>query len=250
MIVAHHFAIGHIPRTGGDTVATMCGDIALDDKVNGYLDGNTGLHKEWQMAGIASDAKHDSFPAGSTGEQRNLILGIRRLPAFMLAIATFLSRGAPKCPAYRFPHKNELIDRSSTWGHATFKKDLGGCMAAIPDVLMNKMTASGTMKISTWIRQENLRSDMIDVARVMLKTEPSDKLKARLMTKPSKKPYSYDHDWGKVFCESDVDKLYENNPTWARYEAQAYETPRIYEYNEVDYYPKNWKVSDYENPLE
>jgi hypothetical protein len=185
VIIAPRFLIGHIGKTGGDSAKLIVQALQLPDV---------------QMIPIESPFKHCTFrQSGQALHDRELVLSIRRLPAFVLSQLhhRLIDGRLTKLPAA------ELI-----------------CRDYMGDFYVRHYTDDGRLKIARWLRCEHLRADLS--AYLARHFELSDEQKALLDTASTKDRLSYRHEVGAFLQPDQVRELYDNNPLWAAIEREVY----------------------------
>ncbi|MBI2481673.1 MAG: hypothetical protein HYV60_24415 [Planctomycetia bacterium] len=185
MIIAPRFLIGHIGKTGGDSAKLIVQALQLPDV---------------QMISIDSPLKHCTFrQSGQDLCNRELVLSIRRLPAFVLSQLhhRLMDGRLTKLPA------PELI-----------------CRDYMGDFYVRHYTDEGQLKIDRWLRCEHLRADL--AAYLARHFELSDEQKALLESASTKSRLSYRHEVGAFLQPDQVRELYDNNPLWADIEREVY----------------------------
>lgn len=185
MIIATQFVIGHIGKTGGDSAKLIVQALQLPE-----------IH----IIPVDSPLKHCTFRQwGQDLSNRELVLSIRRLPAFVLSQLhhRLMDGRLTELPA------PELI-----------------CRDYMGDFYIRHYTDEGQLKIDRWLRCEHLRSDLKDYLTKHF--ELSDEQNSLLETASTKPRLPYRHDVGAFLQPEQVRELYDNNPLWAEIEREVY----------------------------
>jgi hypothetical protein len=185
MIIAPGLAIGHIGKTAGDAVKRLVSALELPDVT---------------LVPIASPLKHTPFQHWRGDlSGRDLVLTIRRLPAFVLS---------------QFQHRRRdgrLLERPS-----------GACMCRdyLADFYLRLYTDEGRLPIAAWLRSEMIRSDLTALLRrYYTLSEAQLQILDAGVTKPQ---MQYNHDLAKWFSRGQLQTLYAGNPLWTEIERRVY----------------------------
>lgn len=185
MIIAPQFVMGHIGKTGGDAAKLIVQALNLP-----------GV----QIIPVDSPLKHCTFRqwGGDLGD-RELVLFIRRLPAFVLS---------------QLHHR--LMDGRLSELPAPDRI----CQDYMGDFYIRLYTDECRLKIDRWLRCEHLRSDMADYLAGHF--DLSDEQRAVIETASTKTQLPYRHDVAAFLQADQVRELYRNNPLWADIEREVY----------------------------
>jgi hypothetical protein len=137
-------------------------------------------------------------------EGRLLVLNLRRLPAWALSRARYVSiHGVyPDFEPIAMPSADELAG------------------SAFPDERLALFTGGGRLEIDRWLRAESLADDVLDFVASL--REVTDAERARIQAVRTLNSIDYDHDVSNWFTPAQVELLYERNPAWAALEARVY----------------------------
>lgn len=234
MVITPEYAVGHIPRTAGDSALAMMMNMAFEDDPESYRSGSQFFHRDWKVTTMDRHEKHNTFDQDGASDKK-LILGIRRLPAYMMSISRLIQTAGipPVTGRYRNIEVEHQINPKAEYDNKFVNHY--GPIALIPDYFMKKFLRDGELEVYKWIRVETLREDMLEVAHLLMREPPSEDLKEKILRGATKRPEAYDHDWTKRFTEEQVERMYENNPFWAQCELEAYGEPLEYKYEPIDY---------------
>jgi hypothetical protein len=192
VVVTKTFVWAHLPKTAGDTVATI---LAEFPEIIEFADP------------LTEQAKHAFFrdrPDLVAGRRR--ILSIRRLPSWQLSYANHKSRNGLH-PDYR-PLPMDTPEEMST--------------SAFPDHLLSAYVDRGEAWPDRWIRVEHLVDDVL----ALLEEEDVDvtwrkRRRIRAMA-PQNQGETYDRAVSSWFTPEMTDRMYEHNPLWQEAERLAY----------------------------
>jgi hypothetical protein len=205
MVIGHEFAWAHLPKTGGN--ATLA-----------FFD----LFPHLIVSADRRDSRltHTYFPDRAdevSGKQ--LVLGIRRLPAWMLSRAHYRTRHGAY-PDY-VPLPMESPHQMAESSHA--------------DRVLRSFTAEGRFQIDRWLRMEFLESDFLDFISQFTDVAETEKQRimelGRVMTEGERRRVAksgeafeleYDREISHWFTEEQIRRMYENNPVWSAAEGKAY----------------------------
>lgn len=193
MIWTPYFTIGHIGRTGGDSVKFIM--AAVLDIADSY--GNP-TESNLKITSIYGDNKHRPF----NGTEPLRVLGIRRLPSYIISI-----------------RQHHIVNaRVEPW-NAEFCSKLKNA-----DNEILRITNNRKYTIDRWIRAEYMRDDISKLLTEFYKERFTTKMKAVLYNVVGKERLSYNRNIFDFFNCKQLQLLYENNPIWAIYEEQLYGT--------------------------
>ncbi len=188
MIIGRDFAWGHMGKTGGDAVWAMF--QCVPDLI--------------EFAHEPTDPqKHRTF-AKMGATNKPLVLNLRRLPSLVLSYVN-----------HAF---NYGLD--DTMPKGTVVTPEVACHFARPERMINNHTLRGTLPVRHWLRMEELREDFIDWIWTI--RDLSEEEEHSIRTIRTKAPMKYDHDPEIFFSPEQIETLYRESPTWARYEAEVY----------------------------
>jgi hypothetical protein len=190
MIIGHSFAWGHVPKTGGNAVATLFGFFP-------HLIAHTD--------DIDSNEKHTPFRARSSSILgKDLILNIRRMPAWLLSYAHH------KASEGLYPiYEPMRLDSSEAMARSTQ-----------PDQLMNLFTDHGALHIHRWFRTECLTTDFLSFVCTVANVPEAQRDYIRSHGKINARSYDRRiHEW---FTDEQLARMYANNPMWSAIEEEVY----------------------------
>lgn len=190
MIVGRNFAIGHIPKTGGDAIHSWCSavnddSLIIDPANNGYK------HKPFHYRAEAFGKSY-------------YVLAIRRLPEWTLS---FLH------------HISQDIGLVQKWGFRSVEESLhpeAAFRQAFADYHLSRMRAE--TEITHWLRAgATLLDDLLDtLAEVYRPLTAQDIAKAKAVR--VKQPRTYCHDTKAVWTANELETIYRLNPQWSAIE--------------------------------
>jgi hypothetical protein len=196
MVIGERFAWGHIPKTGGDATQALF-----------------GLFPELIVSADPHDTnrKHSLFRDREAEVAGKLLaLNIRRLPSWVLSRTQHeATRGV--YPEYRplpmqSPHR--MADTQ------------------FPDGWISYFTGNGRLSIGRWLRMEFLAEDFLDFISEF--TDVAEEKRSQVLEIGRVNQVEYDHEVLHWFTESQVRRMYENNPLWHAVEKEVYrEWPRL-----------------------
>ncbi|GJM45045.1 MAG: hypothetical protein DHS20C21_18870 [Gemmatimonadota bacterium] len=188
MVIGKSFAWGHMGKTGGD--ATWRLFQCVPDLVERAHDPT-------------DPAKHRRFVEENV-QGKTLVLNLRRLPSLTLSYvnhARFHGLG-PDQPAGTEITPEEALEELRA------------------ERVIRNHTDRGNLTIHRWLRMEHLREDFLEFVSTLRPLTSAEVQAVRAVT--TKKPMPYDHDPRTFFSPDQIVQLYENSPTWARYEREVY----------------------------
>lgn len=209
MIVGETYAWAHIGKTGGDAthkLFTCVPDLTIE---NDIIVGEKA--EQGNLIGI----KHDTFQHRGIGNDKLLILNIRRLPSWVLSICHHNVKHKPEsarqsdCEIIRYTVEKGTLPPGDLL-----------CEAKWADEMLDRYTDEGKLKIGRWFRMEYLRNDIINFLST-LRALKDDEIKCILNT-GTKKPMMYNHDPDVYFSNSQLYRLRQNNPKWSEIERKCY----------------------------
>jgi len=190
MIIGKTFAWGHVPKTGGD--ATLARFRLFPELI---------LHAD---ASDTNDKHHPFHFRPEQTEGKQLVLNIRRLPAWNLSHALHEAR-AGLYPDYRplpLATAEEIAERS------------------LADHVLGDFTNLGRVSIDRWLRMEHLDEDVL--AFVGELADVSEARRSAVLAIGSVNAYQYNRDFWRWFTPQQVARMYEHNPVWASIERRVY----------------------------
>lgn len=194
MIIGKNFAIGHIPKCGGDAVCRWCAALK-DDGL--YIDSN------------ATRKKHDMFclRPEAMGKQ-HYILAIRRLPEWTMSLMQEDSQHPDVVRQWGFDSREAMLRKD-----AAFLQSYG-------DFLLSKMRME--VEITHWLRTgatlfEDLLEVLGEVYRPITESEATI-MKAAVV----KMPRPYCHDVREFWTLKEIETLYKLNPQWSAIENMVF----------------------------
>lgn len=194
MIIGEDFVWGHLGRTGGHATRTLL--LQVPEIIRFYH-----TRDEHGVEG-----QHMRFPAAVERglvdlEQHELVMGVRRLPSFIMSFHWFHYLGGNK-------------------GHSNRPTADAMARSQQGDQELREFTADGQYGVDIWFRMECLRDDVL--AFLSRRVELSAETIRRIMTAPTDSPLGYDHDFYRTFSVDQIQSLYENNPLWSSVEKRVY----------------------------
>lgn len=194
MIWTPYFTIGHIGRTGGDSLMIMlCATLDIADPRTGKA-----TEPNLKVTAIYGDNKHRPFD----GSEPCRVLGIRRLPSYVMSIRNHMAINA----------------RVEPWDGAFC------CQLKNADDELKRFTHYWKYSIDRWIRAEYMRDDVAKLLTEFYKERFTTKMKAVLYNVVTKDKLPYNRNVYDFFTEEQLITLYRNNPIWADYERELYGT--------------------------
>jgi hypothetical protein len=188
MIIGETFAIGHIPKTGGDAIHAWLAQI----------DGV-------QVDPVTEARKHDYFWQRGV-RKATYALSIRRLPFWALSYLHELAFHPPAARHYGIPPGDTVRPE-----HA---------FALRPDEYLRQHRLGGR-EIGVWLRMEHLFDDVLRfISEYVQPITPL--LRDRLSAVPTKGQRGYNHNVHAHFTPGQIARLYARNPDWAAVEAKVY----------------------------
>jgi hypothetical protein len=185
MVIGPGFVIGHIGKTAGDAVKQIVESL--------HLPGVT-------IIPVISPLKHLTFRQwGGDLTGRELVLSIRRLPAFLLS---------------QFHHRL----RDGRLSQLPAPESM--CQDYMADFYIRLYTDDGRLKIDHWLRSESIRPDL--AAFLSRHFDLTDGQRGLIETAGTKRAQSYDHDVCVHFTPRHLQTMYAANPLWAEIERRVY----------------------------
>jgi len=194
VIVTKTFVWAHLPKTAGDTVASI---LSMFPEIIEFADR------------IESPEKHALFqdrPDLVAGKQR--VLNVRRLPAWQLSFSVHKSRHGQK-PDFR-PLPMDSSETMVTSGAA--------------DRHLRRFVEFGEAWPDRWIRVEHLVDDVLALLEEHTEVTPKQRKKIEKM-KPANVGRNYERDVSAWFTDEMIGRMYEHNPLWRHAEELAYAHP-------------------------
>lgn len=195
VVVTKTFAWAHLPKTAGDTVATIFG---LFPEIIEFADP------------VDRGEKHALFrdrPDLVAGRQR--ILCIRRLPSWLLSRSVHRSRHGVHPDFRPLPMESQEAMSRSVAG----------------DRVLSNYVDGGRAWPDRWIRVEYLVDDVLALLEEHVEVTPEKREQIRAMA-PLNEGRNYDRSVSAWFTPEMIDRMYEYNPLWQRAEELAYATAR------------------------
>lgn len=192
MIVGRDFAWAHLGKTGGETTH------ALFHLFPGVVEFADPVHTPEQ---------HTAFqdrPALVAGKKR--VLGIRRLPAWMLSHHIWQAYRGLEPDFTSAPMRSPYEIASSDIADRFLARYLPAAVAEV--------------RIDVWLRTERLIEDFL--AFIGRHTSVSDAQRQAVRLLPCVNASFYDRAFGHWFTPADVAQMYARNPAWAAVEAEVY----------------------------
>jgi hypothetical protein len=190
MVIGERFAWAHMPKTAGTATVEML--RAFDGLVT--------------FADSPDDADAHVPFADRRGqvEGKLLVMNLRRLPAWVLSRAHYVSRNGtyPDFEPIPMPPARELAESS------------------FPDARLALFTDCGSFEIDRWLRTESLADDLIDFVSELRDVDDAEREHVRAVGRIN--ALDYDHDVSRWFTPAQVERLYERNPRWAAVEETVY----------------------------
>jgi hypothetical protein len=190
MVIGHHFAWGHLGKTGGNCTLALFRlfprIVITSDNTNTPMKHATFKMRESQVCG------------------KRLVLNLRRLDAWTLSFAQHRSKyGRP--PDHR---------PTPMWS----PDEMADCTLA--DQMLSNFFDGGRFKIDRWLRTEFLTSDFLSFVSELTEIKPYEREVALRLGKIN--AGDYDHDLQKWLTPEQRERLYRNNPIWAELERELY----------------------------
>ena len=196
MVVTKTFAWTHVPKTAGNTVATV---LALFPEIIEFADPLVGPDKH---------SRFQDRPDLVAGRQR--VLCIRRLPTWQLSFSVFKSRHGKQYPLPPMDSRETMIT--------------GGA----GDRNLAPFVEGGRAWPDRWIRVEHLIDDVLALLEEHDVEVTPKKLKKVRALRPQNVGKNYERDVSAWFTDEMIDRMYEHNPLWRQAEEQAYsDSPRL-----------------------
>jgi hypothetical protein len=191
MVIGEHFAWAHLPKTAGTATVAMFG--VFDDLVIS-IDS-----PDLAAAHVIFRDREDEIGG------KRLVMNFRRLPAWVVSRATYVSRRGvyPDFEPIPLPRADELADSS------------------LPDERLALFTDGGRLTIDRWLRAESLADDLLDFVSELRPVSAGER--ARVHSVGSVNALDYDRDISRWFTQEQVEHLYRRNPEWAAIEARLYQ---------------------------
>jgi hypothetical protein len=190
MVIGERFAFAHLPKTAGDATAEML--AAVPDLVR-FADPPTSEDKHMPFFGRASEI-----------EGKLLVMGFRRLPAWLLSGAQHRATHGlyPDYTPAALETPEEIVAKTD------------------PDDLLRWMTDHGRFGVDHWLRAESLLTDvltLLDTLGVL-----NRRVERRVRAVGEVNSGRYDHAVEHHFTPAQVAATYQRNPEWASVERSLY----------------------------
>jgi hypothetical protein len=190
MVIGDRFAWAHLPKTAGTAAVAMFN--ACDDLV--------------RFADSPEDADaHVRFRERPEQiEGKLLVLNIRRLPAWVISRACYVSRHGvhPDFEPIPLPGAEALAQSS------------------FPDGRLALFTDGGRIDIDHWLRAESLAEDLLSFVAGLRAVTDDERERVRQVGRVNS--LDYDHQVSRWFTPAQIEQLYRSNPVWASVEEQVY----------------------------
>ena len=190
MVIGERFAWAHLPKAAGTTTDRM---FHVFEELIQFADPQD------------TNDKHTPFPERAEMVRgRLLAMNLRRLPAWVLSRANYVSRHGiwPDYKPIPMPDARELAE-------STF-----------PDSRILLYTGNGRFPIDRWIRTEQLTRDFLNLIAEF--TVVSEERARRVKEIGPVNAEEYDRRVESWFSPEQIRTMYERNPEWARLEAEVY----------------------------
>jgi hypothetical protein len=190
MVIGDRFAWAHLPKTAGTATVAM---FKAFDGLVGFADATDDV-----------DA-HTSFRERPEQiEGKLLVLNVRRLPAWVISRASYVSRHGiyPNFEPIPLPAPAELADSS------------------FPDERLALFTDDGRLEIDRWLRAESLADDVLALVSELREVTDAERTLVRGVGRVNS--MDYDRDVTHWFTPPEIARLYERNPHWAAIEERVY----------------------------
>jgi hypothetical protein len=188
MVVGRDFAWAHLPKTGGDATWALFRCVP-DLVVRMHAPGDPRKHRTFVEEGVAD---------------LRLVLNLRRLPSLALS--------------YVHHARHYGIEGAFPRGYR-----MTPCEAVAfdrPERSLRRHLDRDRLEVHRWLRMENLREDFLEFAGTLRPLDADEVERIRRVT--TKPPMPYDHDPLRFFTPAEIERLYANNPPWARHELAVY----------------------------
>jgi hypothetical protein len=188
MVVGRDFAWAHLPKTGGDATWALF-QCVPDLVVRAHSPGDPRKHRTFVEEGVAD---------------LRLVLNLRRLPSLALS--------------YVHHARNYGIEGAFPRGYRMTPSE--AVSFDRPERALRRHLDRDRLEVHRWLRMEHLREDFLAFVRTLRPLDADEMTRIRrVATKP---PMPYDHDPLRFFTPGEIERLYANNPTWARHELAVY----------------------------
>jgi hypothetical protein len=190
MVIGDRFAWAHLPKTAGTATVEMLSAF------EGLVRFADSPHE------VDAHVRFSERPEQIEGKL--LVLNIRRLPAWAISRARYVSRHGvyPDFEPIPMPTPQELA-RSS-----------------FPDERLALFTDGGRLEIDRWLRVESLAHDVVEFVSEL--RDVTDDERDRVTGVGRLNALDYDDRDAPWFTPAQVDRLYRSNPAWAAVEERAY----------------------------
>jgi hypothetical protein len=190
MVIGDRFAWAHLPKAGGTATVAM-------------FNAFEGLVR-------FADSPDEVDAHARFGERREqvegklLVLNIRRLPAWVISRAHYVSRHGvhPRFEPIPMPPRDDLAASS------------------FPDERLALFTDRGRLEIDRWLRVESLAADVIEFVSEL--RDVRDDERAHVMDVGRVNALAYDREVSRWFTPVQLEQLYRSNPAWAAVEERVY----------------------------
>jgi hypothetical protein len=190
MVIGDRFAWAHLPKAAGSATVAMFS--AFEGLVR-FADSPDDV-----------DAHVNFSERPEQIDGKLLVLNIRRLPAWVISRAYYVSRHGvyPRFEPIPMSAPQELAASS------------------FPDQRLALFTDGGRLEIGRWLRVESLAGDVIEFVSEL--RDVTDHERARITDVGRANALDYDHRVSRWFTPAQVEQLYRSNPAWAALEERVY----------------------------
>jgi hypothetical protein len=190
MVIGDQFAWAHLPKTAGSATVAMF--HACDDLVR-FADSPEDV-----------DAHVRFRERPEQIEGKVLVLNIRRLPAWVISRAYYVSRHGvyPDFEPIPLPGAKALAESS------------------FPDGRLALFTDDGRLGIDRWLRAESLADDLLSFVAELRGVTDMERERVRQVGRVN--ALDYDHEVSRWFTPAQIEQLYRSNPVWAAVEERVY----------------------------
>ena len=190
MVVGDRFAWGHLPKTAGTATVAMfhaCDDLVRSADSPEDVDAHVRFCERPEQI-----------------EGKLLVLNIRRLPAWVISRAYYVSRHGvhPDFEPIPLPGSEALVQSS------------------FPDGRLALFTDCGRLEIDHWLRAESLAEDLLSFVAGLRGVTDEERERVRRVGRVNS--LDYDHEVSRWFTPAQIEQLYRSNPAWASIEEQVY----------------------------
>jgi hypothetical protein len=190
MVIGDRFAWAHLPKTAG--TATVAMFQAFDDLVR-FADSPDD---------VDAHARFRERPQQIEGKL--LVLNLRRLPAWVISRACYVSRHGvyPDFEPIPLPGPQALAESS------------------FPDGRLELFTDGGRLEIDRWLRTESIEDDVVSFVSELRGVTDDERARVRQVGRVNS--LDYERDVSRWFTPAQIEQLYRSNPVWAAVEERVY----------------------------